>query len=142
MNSDKLWKKIIAIVIIVIILTGIFTIYKVFTNNQSLTNESGVLGAQIKIDNGQLIDVREPDEYITSHANGAINVPLGDILLGDFSKIDNNRPLYIYCNTGVRATKAKIFLEKSGFTRVINIGGLKDWKDQGGKVCNSDSQNC
>lgn len=142
MPSDKLWKKIIIIVVILIFSSGIFAIYKVVTNNQSLIKESGVLGAQIKIENGQIIDVREPDEYKASHANGAINVPLGDILLGDFSKIDEKRPIYIYCNTGVRATKAKLVLEKAGFTKITNIGGLRDWKDQGGKVCETDSQNC
>ena len=52
-----------------------------------------------------IVDCREPDEYVTKHIKGAINVPRGMI---EFShKIDNRRnTYYIYSNTEKRAALA------------------------------------
>jgi len=111
--------------------------------NQSMVElEPIALSIQIKAANGQIIDVREPFEYKSSHADGAINVPLGDILKADFSKIDKERPAYVYCRTGSRASQAKIALEQAGYKDVINIGGLADWQNQGDKVCNTINPSC
>ena len=91
---------------------------------------------------GQLIDVREPYEYEASHADGAINIPLGDILNSDFSKIDTDRPIFVYCRTGNRSSQAKEFLEGSGFSGITDIGGLSDWQAQGNKVCLTSAVTC
>jgi len=84
--------------------------------------------------NGQLIDVRTPEEFAASHAQDAINIPLASIQAGDFSKIDKGKSLYLYCRTGNRAGQAKIILEKAGYKNITNIGGLLDWQKQGGAV--------
>lgn len=100
------------------------------------------LGVEIESVNGQLIDVREPIEYQESHADKAINIPLGDILDSDFSKIKNDSPIYLYCRSGNRAEQAKFELEKAGYKNVTNIGGLLDWEGQGDKVCSSSMPSC
>lgn len=100
------------------------------------------LSVEIKSVNGQLIDVRDPSEYEESHADNAINIPLGDILNADFSKIDSSRPIYLICRTGNRAGQAKTVLEQAGFKDVKNIGGLIDWEKQGDKVCSSSIPLC
>lgn len=97
---------------------------------------------EIKNNNGQLIDVREPSEYELSHADGSINVPLGDIKNLDFSKIDSSRPIYLICRSGNRAGQAKIILEQAGYKNISNIGGLVDWENQGAKVCSSLTPSC
>lgn len=104
--------------------------------------ENAKLSDEIKKVNGQLIDVREPSEYLESHANQAINIPLGEILKSDFSKIDNTRPIYLICRSGRRAEEAKLFLEKAGFMNVKNIGGLIDWTNQGDTACSSSTPTC
>lgn len=100
------------------------------------------LSDEIRSVNGQLIDVREPSEYEASHADNAINIPLGDILKADFSKIDSNRPIYLICRSGNRAGQAKTVLEKAGFDNIKNIGGLVDWEEQGDKVCGTSKPSC
>ena len=100
------------------------------------------LSDEIKTANGQLIDVRESSEYETSHADNAINIPLGDILKADYSKIDSSRPVYVYCRSGKRAGQAKTALEQAGFENVKNIGGLIDWENQGDKVCSASMPSC
>lgn len=104
--------------------------------------KSVALSVEIKSVNGQLIDVREPAEYEESHADNAINIPLGDILKTDLSKIDADRPVYIYCRSGKRAEQAKVALEQAGYKKVTNIGGLINWENQGDKVCNSSVPSC
>lgn len=101
-----------------------------------------VLGASIKLEEAQLIDVREPSEYLSGHADGAINVPLGDILAGKSFGIDKDKAIYVYCRSGIRAGQAKIKLEKNGYKKVKSIGGLSDWERDGGKVCKSDKPDC
>ena len=107
-----------------------------------VSQETVTLSDEIKSANGQLIDVREPSEYEESHADGAINIPLGDILKADFSKIDSDKPIYVYCRSGVRAGQAKIALEQAGYENITNIGGLIDWQKQGDGVCSASTPSC
>lgn len=107
-----------------------------------IKKEPITLSEEIKSVNGQLIDVREPSEYETSHADGAINIPLGDILKADYSKIDLTRPIYLICRSGNRAGQAKIALEQVGYKNVTNIGGLVDWEKQGDKICSTSTLSC
>lgn len=107
-----------------------------------IKEEPVILSEEIKTANGQLIDVREPSEYETSHADNAINIPLGDILKADYSKIDSSRPIYLICRSGNRAGQAKTALEQAGFANVKNIGGLIDWEKQGNKVCSTLTPSC
>ena len=90
----------------------------------------------------QIIDVRTPEEYATSHANGAINIPLATIQTGDYSKIHKNALIKVYCRSGKRAAEAKAILEKAGYKEVANIGGLVDWQDNGGSVCETTKPTC
>ena len=130
-------KKIVVIAIIALVLIGggfyYFMHDKTEGTKVTTPNSSQTITEKIASDNGQLVDVRTPEEFNTSHAKDAINVPLADIQKGDYSKIDKNRAVYVYCRSGNRSTQAKIVLDKAGY-RVINIGGLQDFKNQGGTV--------
>ena len=144
--------KKIVIIILAIILIFVGAIF--FVNNKSeqpsndtkiakiTEKESVALSDEIESVNGQLIDVREPSEYEESHADNAINIPLGDILKADYSKIDSSRPIYLICRSGNRAGQAKAALEQAGFENVKNIGGLVDWQNQGDKVCSTSTPSC
>jgi len=135
-------KKVIIIsAILVISIIGLVA-YKNNSSEISSTTKPEVLSAQIKSISGQIIDVREPSEYIESHADGAINIPLGDILSGDYSKIDKTKPIYVYCKSGVRAGKAKVALENAGYKNVTSLGGLSDWIAKQGKTCSTTQPSC
>ena len=135
-------KKIVLITILAVIACGVITVVNISDSNNLPYKYSGVLGAQIMAANGQLIDVRERAEYVAEHANGAVNVPLSEIKVAKFSGIDNTKPVYVYCKSGVRAALAKKLLEKAGYTNVTNIGGLTNWQNQGGSVCRTDKVSC
>lgn len=101
-----------------------------------------ILGASVKANAAQLIDVRTVEEYTESHADGALNIPLEIIESGDYSGFSKSTPIYLYCRTGRRAEIAKTLLEQAGFTDITNIVGLSDWQLDGGKVCASINKDC
>ena len=144
-------RLIIIITIIITLFVGIILLSNHQPNNSdpSKTNVANIVDQEpttivgsISSTNGQLIDVREPEEYKASHADNAINIPLSDILNSDYSGIDTSRPIYLYCRSGNRAGQAKIALEQAGYKNVTNLGGLYDWVEQDGKVCSTSKPSC
>ena len=69
-----------------------------------------------------IIDVREPDEFKSSHVEGALNIPVGDIL--NARKVLPGLPseghYVLYCQSGGRAGQAKAALERLGYTHIEN----------------------
>lgn len=87
-------------------------------------------------DKATVIDVRTTEEVASEGiAEGALHIPSSRILDEDF-KLDLPRDsvIYTYCRSGGRAGRVKNKLIDMGFKNVINIGGLKDWQNAGGKV--------
>ncbi|MCB1174501.1 MAG: rhodanese-like domain-containing protein [Leptospiraceae bacterium] len=78
-----------------------------------------------KLENGALVvDVRSPMEFQSGHFPGAINVPVEELM----NKMDQlgakDRSIVLYCASGARSGYAQSMLSRSGFTDVINAGGL------------------
>ena len=73
-----------------------------------------------------ILDVRNVDEIKQSGmVEGAINIPLSLLPL-KINEVDVNKPVYVYCAAGGRASNAAIILEEQGYT-VYNTGGFIDW---------------
>jgi len=79
----------------------------------------------------QVVDVRSPDEWQAGHMPGASYIFLPE--LGKKSKrLDKEKPVAVYCNSGYRASLAASILEQAGFETVHNIpGSWKAWKAAG-----------
>ncbi|MBE0661864.1 MAG: hypothetical protein IH597_05285 [Bacteroidales bacterium] len=77
----------------------------------------------------KIIDVREPEEYVTGHIPGAINIPRG--ILEFSSQLTNRREkIYLYSDLHNRSTLAVRNLELLKFGRVCLLeGGLDAWKN-------------
>ncbi len=73
-----------------------------------------------------VVDVRTPREFAAGHFPGAINIPLQELSARTAELGDRTRPVIVYCRTGNRSGQAKVILERLGFTRVYNGGGLRD----------------
>jgi len=89
-------------------------------------------------DHGFIIDVREPDEYVTGHVPGAVNIPRGVIEFRIWALIDypKNAPadvkLTLYCKSGGRCALAAKSLKELGFVQATAVDmKLKDWVDAG-----------
>ena len=74
-----------------------------------------------------LIDVREPDEYRAGHLAGSVNLPLGSINCVGTIVPDFDTPLFVYCRSGGRSSRAVEALRALGYKNVQNIGGIIDY---------------
>jgi len=86
------------------------------------------------IDKGvQLIDIRTPEEYANGYIDDAANIPIADkaTFITEFSKLDKEKPVYIYCYSGVRSHRAGNLLKELGFKEIYDFkGGWKVWSSQ------------
>lgn len=71
-----------------------------------------------------LIDVRSHGEFAAGHLRGALCLPLDCIAqqIGQHCS-DPQRPLLLYCASGMRSEMARRQLEALGYARVSNGGG-------------------
>lgn len=78
-----------------------------------------------------IIDVRDTHEFIKSHIEDAINVPLSK-LEEQLPMLEKHKkhPLIVTCQTGARSVAACKTLTKAGFEQVFNmLGGMQSWED-------------
>jgi|UPI00064A65AD rhodanese-related sulfurtransferase len=77
---------------------------------------------------GQLIDVREPNEYKGGHIVGARNIPVGQMKLR-MKELRKDQPILIYCQGSSRSNQAAKLLMKNGYNNIYMLeGGFKNWK--------------
>ena len=78
----------------------------------------------------QLIDVREPHEVDICNIGGDL-IPMGEIP-DNVDKIVKDKPVVIYCRSGMRSGKMCAYLEQNfGFTNLYNLnGGILAWADR------------
>jgi rhodanese-related sulfurtransferase len=89
--------------------------------------------AQELIQRGEVdvIDVREPSEWIGGHIPGARHVPLAQFRANPGSALPRDGVLFI-CAAGVRSQTAARVAEGLGFKRVYNLsGGTRSWASAG-----------
>jgi phage shock protein E len=70
-------------------------------------------------DGATVVDVRSPAEYAGGHAEGAINVPVGDIG-ARLTEIPREKPVVVYCASGIRSARAARTLRDAGYADVID----------------------
>lgn len=78
--------------------------------------------------NAVLLDVRRVDEYQEQHIPGSINIPVETIEQALEVLLDKNQTIYVHCRSGVRSLKAANALIEMGYTNIIEIGGILDYK--------------
>ena len=85
----------------------------------------------------QVLDVREPAEYLSGTIDGALNIPRG--VLEAFSDhqypgrreelMDRDNKWLLLCATSGRSAMAAVVMQLMGFKNVKNInGGIAAWK--------------
>ena len=77
-----------------------------------------------------LIDVRQPDEYVTAHVPGARLMPMDELpeLIDD---IPTEVPLYLICQSGGRSHRAAEWLLAQGYEASNVAGGTAAWIEAG-----------
>lgn len=68
-----------------------------------------------------LVDVRTTSEFAQGHVKGSVNIPL-DKIAEKLDQFEGRKNIIVFCLSGGRSTQAKLFLEKNGFTNVVDGG--------------------
>ena len=81
-----------------------------------------------KIFTGQLIDLRDPNEYRRKHIMGARNIPY-EQLKQSLGAIRKDKAVLLYENDrGQRVTPAALYLKKQGYNEIYVLSyGLNAW---------------
>jgi rhodanese-related sulfurtransferase len=66
-----------------------------------------------------LVDVREPGEFSSGSAKGAVNIPLGS-LESQLNLFKGKENIIVFCRSGNRSGQAKAILEQHGIKNVVN----------------------
>jgi len=79
-----------------------------------------------------IIDVRTPQEYQDGYIKKAQNINVqSPNFKTDIQNFDKEKPIYIYCRSGMRSEKAGKILEEMGFKEIYDLkGGILSWKGE------------
>jgi molybdopterin/thiamine biosynthesis adenylyltransferase/rhodanese-related sulfurtransferase len=79
-----------------------------------------------------LVDVREPAEYEIVKIPGSTLIPNREILTGEaLSQLPQDKPVVLYCRTGVRSAEALAAVKAAGFKDAVHVqGGVTAWAKQ------------
>ncbi|MEJ2454057.1 MAG: rhodanese-like domain-containing protein [Candidatus Thiodiazotropha sp.] len=76
----------------------------------------------------QFIDTRNAQQYAKEHLADAMNIEWREILLRR-DEIPKERPVVLYCDTGLLSSKAQFMLRLAGFDNVkVLLGGFDAWR--------------
>jgi rhodanese-related sulfurtransferase len=109
------WRGEIRLAVVAIVLAGCVSDVTTFDAHRLATQGARVL------------DVRWRSEYAERHVPGATNIPVDELQRRLDELGPHDRPIIVYCHTGVRAWIAASILRKAGFSTVYNLGTLGHW---------------
>ncbi|MGK0410856.1 MAG: rhodanese-related sulfurtransferase [Shewanella psychromarinicola] len=90
-----------------------------------------------------IIDVREHEEFLTGHIEGAINFPRGvlEMKIHEHPLVSHHcewvlaltelaqKDIYLICRTGGRSALAAASLQNMGFSKPLSVaGGMMQWQ--------------
>ena len=83
-----------------------------------------------RLDDAQIVDVRETEELAEGMIPGARHIPLGKIP-ESHGALDSTRPVILVCRSGRRSASAAEHLAAAGFDAHTMTGGMLEWAVQG-----------
>jgi rhodanese-related sulfurtransferase len=89
-------------------------------------------GVYERKDDVQILDVREPYEWEAGRIEGALHVPLNDLMGGKGSdELDPEKPVAVICRSGNRSELASLMLKAKGFDAHNVRDGMEGWAREG-----------
>lgn len=112
-----------------LILYLLFTLPLLSYAQRKITSRAA-LDSLTRNNNAQLLDVRTPEEYNIKHLEKSLNINWKDSTQFDSLVffLNKDKPIYIYCRTGVRSAAAAKKLTEQGFEVYDIEGGIVQWE--------------
>ena len=80
----------------------------------------------------QILDVREPYEWVAGHIEEAVHIPLAQVMGGSgLEAITSDRPVAVVCRVGNRSELAALMLQARGMEAHNLEGGTEGWMTAG-----------
>lgn len=116
-------------------------------NDSSTRQEENVINKIISVEEFdkmsqpgvQLIDVRTAEEFSGGCIKHAVNMDVNQPrFLANLKKLDQSKPVFVYCLSGGRSAKAAEQMKELGFKEVYNLrGGIMKWQAEGRLLSNA-----
>ncbi len=124
MNKYLMWGIVIVVTIV------FFQIIKMFSNSKKGYTTLNASAFEKQSAGQVIIDVRTNGEYSRGYIKNAKSFAL-NALPKKVSRLNKQKPVYVYCQRGSRSVQACNYLVKMGFTEVYNLrGGISAWRGQ------------
>lgn len=94
---------------------------------QQLVDETSRKAREMVAQGALLLDVRTPEEFVCGHIPGALNVPVDQVAARISDLGPKDRPVVIYCRSGVRSATAARILREAGFGTLLDLGAMTAW---------------
>ncbi len=92
----------------------------------------GVKELKQNLDQYQILDAREREEYDISHIPGALYIGYKAFDESLIKTLDEQKPVVVYCSVGYRSEKIAERLRSLGFQKVYNLyGSIFEWANLG-----------
>lgn len=104
---------------------AVFASLATFACGSSAADSGGSIAEKLRA-GATIVDVRTAEEFSSGSYAGALNIPVQELedRLAEVGPRD--RPVVLYCASGVRSERARLILLSAGFKDVSNAGGLRD----------------
>lgn len=110
---------------IVLVLLGLFVAWNLW---RMFGGKVPPARARELVTNGALLlDVRTTGEFAGAHLPNALNVPLQDLERRADDLGHKERPVVVYCQSGMRSATATRLLRQKGFRDVHDLGAMGRW---------------
>jgi rhodanese-related sulfurtransferase len=83
-----------------------------------------------RLEDFQLLDVREDYERAEGYIAPSLHIPLGELSVRA-GELDAAAPLLVYCHSGVRSAMAAEALRAAGYQAADLDGGMVAWEQAG-----------
>jgi rhodanese-related sulfurtransferase len=90
-------------------------------------------------DGALLLDVRNPDEWQSGHADGAAWIPMNE-LADRQEELPTDREIVVICKSGARSARVAQALVAAGYEAVNVAGGADAWQAAGFEIVTDDGQ--
>ena len=86
--------------------------------------------AHTRRDEVQVVDVREPEEWLAGHVDGAVHIPMGELSHRQ-GELATDRQIVTVCRSGNRSGVAATALQEAGYRAENLEGGMEAWEKAG-----------
>jgi len=77
-----------------------------------------------------LLDVREPFEHASTRIEGAVLIPMGEVMQ-HLDQLPKDRTVVVPCQSGARSGRVAAYLRQKGYDAVNLTGGIRAWRMAG-----------